>query len=115
MRRHGASAWNDWIICSRARERRRQMKLIECGSDNTLQISHILNVPRNVAFTWWSDSTKLERWIGCKAVEQCEIAMDFRVGGSFIQTMHVSGRGVFRITGIYEEIVVPERIAYRAA
>lgn len=91
------------------------MKLIQSGSNERLRISHVLNVPRDVAFTWWSDATKLERWIGCKAAERCEIDMDFRVGGSFMQTMHVSGRGVFRITGVYEDIVVPERIAYRAS
>jgi uncharacterized protein YndB with AHSA1/START domain len=40
--------------------------------------------------------------------------MDFRVGGSFRQTMQIAGAGKpFTINGTYEEIVVPERIRYR--
>jgi len=41
--------------------------------------------------------------------------MDFRVGGSFTQKMHllVSGKASeFSMTGTYDEIVEPERIVY---
>jgi len=39
--------------------------------------------------------------------------MDFRVGGSFTQKMHIAGGGDFRLAGTYDEIVVPARISYR--
>lgn len=38
--------------------------------------------------------------------------MDFRVGGSFTQKMNIQGVGEYTITGIYDEIIVPEKIAY---
>jgi uncharacterized protein YndB with AHSA1/START domain len=47
----------------------------------------------------------------------CEIAMDFRVGGSFTQKMQllVNGQACeFSMTGTYQEIVEPERIVYQA-
>lgn len=37
--------------------------------------------------------------------------MDFRVGGSFTQKMHITGAGEFSITGTYDEIIEPEKIA----
>lgn len=40
--------------------------------------------------------------------------MDFRVGGGFRQTMHIAGKGSFTFNGVYDEIVEPERIAWRA-
>ena len=43
--------------------------------------------------------------------------MDFRVGGSFTQKMQIAVHGQtceFTLTGTYDEILVPERISYRA-
>jgi len=43
--------------------------------------------------------------------------MDFRVGGSFTQTMQLRLNGEtceFSMTGTYDEIVEPERIVYQA-
>ncbi len=40
--------------------------------------------------------------------------MDFRVGGGFTQKMQIAGKGEFTITGKYDEIVEPEKIAYHA-
>jgi len=40
--------------------------------------------------------------------------MDFRVGGTFTQKMQIHGAGEFAFSGVYEEILVPERIVYSA-
>jgi uncharacterized protein YndB with AHSA1/START domain len=40
--------------------------------------------------------------------------MDFRVGGGFTQKMQIGDKGSFTFTGVYEEIVEPQRIVYRA-
>jgi uncharacterized protein YndB with AHSA1/START domain len=79
-----------------------------------LQITRVFDAPRPVVFAWWSNAKKLQQWSGCKDATKCEIEMDFRVGGSFTQKMHIAGVGDFTFTGKYEEIVVPERISYRA-
>jgi uncharacterized protein YndB with AHSA1/START domain len=65
-------------------------------------------------FAWWTQAEKLQQWSGCKAATKCEIEMDFRVGGSFTQKMHIAGAGEFSFTGKYDEIVEPERISYHA-
>lgn len=56
----------------------------------------------------------MQQWSGCKEATHCEIQMDFRVGGGFTQKMQIAGKGEFTITGKYDEIVVPEKIAYHA-
>ena len=83
-------------------------------SGNRLQITRVFDAPRPLVFAWWTQAEKLRQWSGCKAATKCEIEMDFRVGGSFTQKMHIAGAGEFSFTGKYDEIVEPERISYHA-
>lgn len=83
-------------------------------SGNRLQITRVFDAPRQLVFGWWTQAEKLQQWSGCKAATKCEIEMDFRVGGSFTQKMHIAGAGEFSFTGKYDEIVEPERISYHA-
>jgi uncharacterized protein YndB with AHSA1/START domain len=83
-------------------------------SGNCIQITRVFDAPRQLVFAWWTQAEKLQQWSGCKAATKCEIEMDFRVGGSFTQKMHIAGAGEFSFTGKYDEIVEPERISYHA-
>jgi uncharacterized protein YndB with AHSA1/START domain len=71
-----------------------------------------LNAPRDRVFAAWKQPDLLQRWSGCKDATKVECEMDFRVGGSFTQKMHITGAGEFSITGKYDEIIEPEKIAY---
>lgn len=84
---------------------------------NSLQIARVFDAPRPLVFAFWTQAEKLRQWSGCKEATRCEIAMDFRVGGSFTQKMQIAANGgtcEFLFTGTYDEIVEPERIVYRA-
>ena len=83
-------------------------------SGNRIQITQVFDAPRPLVFAWWTQAEKLQQWSGCKAATKCEIEMDFRVGGSFTQKMHIAGAGEFSLTSKYDEIVEPERISYHA-
>lgn len=83
-------------------------------SGGALRMTRIFDAPRQEVFGWWAEAEKLAQWSGCREATRCEVEMDFRVGGSFTQKMHLAGKGDFTVTGTYEEISVPERIAYRA-
>lgn len=90
-----------------------EMRLLSDG----FEITRVFDAPRAEVFTWWSQAEKLAQWSGCKETTRCEVAMDFRPGGSFTQKMQIAVNGgscEFAFTGHYEEIVVPERIRYRA-
>jgi len=82
-----------------------------------LRITRVFDAPRAEVFGWWASAEKLRQWSGCKETVSCEVVMDFRTGGSFTQKMRIAVQGKtceFSLTGIYDEIVVPERISYRA-
>jgi uncharacterized protein YndB with AHSA1/START domain len=81
---------------------------------NRLQITRVFDAPRERVFAAWKERDLLQRWTGCKDAAKVEIEMDFRVGGSFTQKMHITGVGEYSFTGTYDEIVEPERIVYRA-
>jgi uncharacterized protein YndB with AHSA1/START domain len=86
-------------------------------SGDRLEITRVFNAPRHLVFGYWTEAEKLQQWSGCKEATKCEIAMDFRVGGSFTQKMQLLVNGEtceFSLSGIYDEIVEPERIVYRA-
>lgn len=83
-------------------------------SGNTLQLTRVFNAPRPMVFAWWTSAEKLQQWFGCKGMTSCTIEMDFRIGGSFHQTMQIEGVGEFSSSAVYEEIVEPEKIVYLA-
>jgi len=82
--------------------------------DNLLRLTRVLDAPRSLVFGWWTTAEKLQQWFGAPGMTKCEIEMDFRVGGSFKQKMQIAGVGEFSSNAVYEEIVVPEKIVYRA-
>jgi uncharacterized protein YndB with AHSA1/START domain len=87
-------------------------------SGDRLEITRVFDAPRHLVFGWWTEAEKLQRWSGCKEATKCEISMDFRVGGSFTQKMQLLVNAEaceFSLSGIYDEIVEPERIVYRAS
>lgn len=82
-------------------------------SGRRLQLTRIFNARRERVFSYWASGDRMQQWSGCSDATACRIEMDFRIGGSFTQTMQIAGCGEFTIVGTYDEIVEPERIAYR--
>ena len=77
-----------------------------------MQITRVFDAPRERVFEAWKRPELIERWSGCKETAKVEITMDFRVGGSFTQKMDIEGAGQHTITGVYDEIIEPEKIVY---
>jgi len=77
-----------------------------------LQITRVFDASRERVFAAWKTPELMQRWSGCKETAKAVITMDFRVGGSFTQKMDIEGAGKHTITGVYDEIVEPEKIAY---
>jgi len=86
-------------------------------SGNRLEMTRVFDAPRDLVFGFWTTGEKLQQWSSCKEAIGCEVTMDFRVGGSFTQNMQLRVNGEtceYSMTGTYDEIVEPERIAYHA-
>lgn len=82
--------------------------------DNRLQITRVFDAPRHLVFAFWKEVDRLQQWWGCKDTTKVDCTADFRVGGSFTCVMQIRGAGEFSYTGIYDEIVEPEKIAFHA-
>jgi uncharacterized protein YndB with AHSA1/START domain len=80
--------------------------------DNRMQFTRVFDAPRERVFEAWKRPDLMQRWSGCKETAKVEITMDFRVGGSFTQKMDIEGAGKHTITGVYDEIIEPQKIAY---
>jgi uncharacterized protein YndB with AHSA1/START domain len=68
-------------------------------SGNQVQITRIFNAPRDRVFAAWKTPDQVERWSGCKDSTKVEVEMDFRVGGSFKQKLHIRNVGEYTISG----------------
>ena len=86
-------------------------------SGSRLEMTRVFDAPRSLVFSFWTTGEKLQQWSSCKEAIACRVAMDFRVGGTFTQTMQLRVNGEtceYSMTGTYDEIVEPERIVYQA-
>src|SRR5471030_3189954 len=81
---------------------------------NRAQITREFAAPRELVFSFWTEAEKYRKWSGCHEATECEVEMDFRVGGSFTQRLLSGGVCLLTITGNYEEIIVPRKIVYKA-
>ncbi len=79
-------------------------------AEEALVITRVFDAPRELVFKAWSEPERLMRWWGPKGYTTPVAKIDFRVGGKFLNCMRAPDGKDFWSTGVYEEIVVPERI-----
>jgi uncharacterized protein YndB with AHSA1/START domain len=83
--------------------------------DRQLTVSRMIDAPRALVFTAWTDPQQIARWWGPKGFTTIDYEMDVRPGGAYRLRMR-SPEGVDQIKrGIYREIVAPERIVFTFA
>ncbi|MHB9030912.1 MAG: SRPBCC family protein [Candidatus Latescibacterota bacterium] len=80
--------------------------------ERELVITRIFDARRERVFRAWSDPEQLKRWWGPKDFTAPIIKTDFRVGGKYLFCMRSPDGQDFWSTGVYREIVEPERIVY---
>ena len=81
-------------------------------SDREIVITRLINAPRELVFTVWTDVNHLEKWWGPNGFTTTTKEFDFRPGGNWIHTMHGPDGTDYPNEVYYEEIVKPLRITY---
>ena len=79
---------------------------------NELVITRIFDAPRKMVWKAWTEPERMKRWWGPKNFTAPVIKIDFRIGGKYLYCMRSPEGQDFWSTGVYREIVEPERIVY---
>ncbi|HEY6380424.1 MAG TPA: SRPBCC family protein [Pseudolabrys sp.] len=75
--------------------------------------SRVLDAPRALVFSVWTDPKHLAQWWGPNGFTTTTHAYDFRPGGVWRFVMHGPDGRDYQNRITFDEIVPPERIAYR--
>lgn len=75
-----------------------------------LTITRIFDAPRELVWKAWTDPEMAKRWWGPQNFTAPVIKMDLRVGGKYLFCMRSPEGKDYWSTGVYREIVPPERL-----
>jgi len=77
-----------------------------------LVITRIFDAPRELVWQAWTDPKQLVKWWGPKNFTAPAAKIDLRVGGKYLNCMRSPEGQDYWTTGIYREVVPPERLVY---
>src|SRR5690349_11381306 len=78
----------------------------------TLNLSRVLDAPRERVFRAWTDPRALAQWWGPPGFA-CPLAqVDLRPGGAYRLSMQPPQGDIFYLGGIFREITPPARLVY---
>jgi uncharacterized protein YndB with AHSA1/START domain len=80
--------------------------------DREILITRVFDAPRELVFAAWTDRDHVEQWWGPKGYSSFDCEIDLRVGGVFSLKMRGPDGTVYPCTGVFREVVKPERIVY---
>ena len=80
--------------------------------DRELVITRVFDAPREVVFKAWTERERLQRWWGPKDFTNPVCEVDVRPGGAIRIHMRSPDGTIFPMTGIFREVVEPERLVF---
>jgi uncharacterized protein YndB with AHSA1/START domain len=83
--------------------------------DQELIIIRSFDVPRDLVWKAWTAPELVKCWWGPKGFTAPVCRMDLRVGGAYLNCMRSPEGQDYWSTGVYREIVAPERIVFTDA
>ncbi len=80
-----------------------------------LAITRLIDAPRERIFAAWTDPEQLKQWFAPQPITTPECEMDPRPGGIFRTLMRGEDGTEYPGTGVFLEVVAPERIVFTDA
>jgi uncharacterized protein YndB with AHSA1/START domain len=80
--------------------------------DREILITRVFDAPRELVFAAWTEPESVVRWWGPKGYSSFDCEIDLRIGGVFSLKMRGPDGAIYPCTGVFREIVKPERIVY---
>jgi uncharacterized protein YndB with AHSA1/START domain len=84
-------------------------------ANRELVITRIFDAPRSLVFKMWTDPTHMAQWWGPRGFTNPVCDMDVRPGGAIRIVMRGPGGVDYPMTGVFHEIVAPERLVLTTA
>jgi uncharacterized protein YndB with AHSA1/START domain/predicted enzyme related to lactoylglutathione lyase len=85
------------------------------ASERELALERIVDAPRDVAFRTWTDAKRLTEWWGPHGMTTPVCEIDLRPGGIFRTVMRDPSGTEYPGTGVFLEVVAPERVVFTDA
>ena len=88
---------------------------IMAGEERELVLTRVFDAPRELVFKAWTDPKCVAVWWGPHGFANPVCELDLRPGGAIL--IHMRGRNgvVYPMTGVYQEVVEPERLVFTSA
>jgi uncharacterized protein YndB with AHSA1/START domain len=80
--------------------------------ERELTLVRIFDAPREVVFKAWTDPRQLAKWWGPKVFTNPVCEVDLRPGGAWRIVMRAPDGTEYPCSGVYREIVEPERLVF---
>jgi uncharacterized protein YndB with AHSA1/START domain len=77
-----------------------------------LLTTRVFDAPREVVFKAWTEVERLKRWWGPKGFTNPVCEVDVRPGGAIRIHMRGPDGNVYPMTGVFQEVVPPERLVF---
>lgn len=77
-----------------------------------LVLTRVFDAPRELVFKAWTEPERLQRWWGPNRFTNPVCEVDVRPGGTIRIHMRAPDGMVYPMTGVYHEVVTPERIVF---
>ena len=78
-------------------------------------VTRVFDAPRELVFKAWTDPKIVAQWWGPHRFTNPVCELDPRPGGAIRIHMHGPDGTVYPMTGVYQEVVEPERIVFTSA
>ena len=87
----------------------------EHGVGRVLTMTRVFDAPREIVFAAWTDPKQVAQWWGPTGFTNPVCELDVRPGGAILIHMRAPDGTIYPMTGVYKEIVPPERIVFTSA
>lgn len=77
-----------------------------------LEISRLFDAPPSLVFKLWTTPEHLARWWGPRNFSSTTEIFEFREGGRYRHLIHGPDGQTYAMSGIFQEIIEPKRIAF---
>jgi len=83
--------------------------------EKELVLTRVFNAPRGRVWKAWTDTRQLAHWWGPAGFTNPVCEADVRPGGAIRIDMRGPDGTVYPMTGVYREVVAPERLVFTAS